>query len=50
MGVYQSLDTAVKGAGGGQWVHIMENEFECQGDRGDQYLAVAEEFVKKYCS
>ena len=40
----------LRGKGGVPEVHIMENEFECLADRGDQDLAVAEEFVKKYCS
>ena len=35
---------------GGPGIQIMENEFECLADTGDQDLHFAEEFVKKYCS
>ena len=39
----------VKGVGG-PGVQIMENEFECLADKGDQDRHFAEKFVKKYCS
>ena len=40
----------IKGVGGGPGVQIMENEFECLADKGDQDRHFAEEFVIKYCS
>ncbi len=41
----------IKGVGGGgPGVQIMENEFECLADRGDQGRHFPEEFVEKYCS
>ena len=35
---------------GGPGVQIMENEFECLADKGDQDRHYAEEFVIKYSS